>query len=137
MNVLIDTNVLVSAALKDRDPETVILSVVEQAELQWIVSPEILQEYREILSRPKFKLPQELLQQWFAIFDKYTTTIDVQLELEFPRDQKDAKFLACAIVADAEYFITGDKDFSEAQKLVSTTILSVSLFKKLILDKAS
>jgi hypothetical protein len=33
--------------------------------------------------------------------------------------------------------ITGDKDFEEAQKLVQTTIISVSQFKKLIMEKWS
>ena len=45
----------------------------------------------------------------------------------------DNKFLACALATNAEFFITGDRDFSQAQKLISTTILSVSLFKKLIM----
>lgn len=38
MNIVIDTNVLVSAALRDRDPETVILFVLQQEAYQWIVS---------------------------------------------------------------------------------------------------
>jgi hypothetical protein len=37
-------------------------------------------------------------------------------------------------VVIAEFFITGDRDFSQAQKLLNTTILSVSLFKKLIMS---
>ncbi len=137
MKVLIDTNVLVSAALKDRDPEAVILAVVERPEFQWSVSPEILQEYKAVLSRPKFKLPDEVLQRWFRTFDEFTLLVEVTTEIEFPRDQKDAKFLACAIAIEAEYFITGDRDFSEAKKLVKTTILSVSMFKKLITDATS
>lgn len=28
--------------------------------------------------------------------------------VDFPRDQKDAKFLACALTTNAEFFITGD-----------------------------
>ena len=54
MKVVIDTNVLVSAALKDKDPEAVILYVVEQPDFAWVVSPEVLTEYKEVLSRPKF-----------------------------------------------------------------------------------
>lgn len=34
----------------------------------------------------------------------------------------------------ADYLITGDKDFSEAQQMIGTTIISVSLFKKLVCD---
>jgi len=51
MKVLIDANVLVSAALKDRLPEEVMLFVVSHADMQWLVSPEILAEYREALGR--------------------------------------------------------------------------------------
>jgi predicted nucleic acid-binding protein len=60
--------------------------------------------------------------------------VEVDIPLGFPRDQKDAKFLACALAAQANYFITGDRDFAEALKLVTTTILPVSLFKKLVCD---
>lgn len=135
MKVLIDTNVLVSAALKDRDPEAVILWVVEQPDVQWIVSPEILQEHQEVLSRPKFKLPEEIRQRWFTALDECTVRVEVEMEVAFPRDEKDARFLACAIAAEAAYFITGDRDFSEAKKLVCTTILSVAMFKRLVCDE--
>lgn len=54
------------------------------------------------------------------------------MEIDFPRDRKDAKFLACALAAEADFLITGDSDFKEAQTLVNTTIISVSLFNKLV-----
>jgi putative PIN family toxin of toxin-antitoxin system len=134
MKVLIDTNVLVSAALRDKDPEAVILFVAAQPDWLWIVSADILAEYREVLSRPKFALPAEVRRRWFDLLDALTTRIEVEAAFDFPRDQKDAKFLACALVANAEFFITGDRDFTQATKLVNTIILSVALFKKLIVD---
>ena len=60
-----------------------------------------------------------------------THLLPVSAELEFPRDQKDAMFLACAISNNADFFITGDKDFEEAHKIVNTTIVSVSMFLRL------
>lgn len=134
MKVLIDTNVLVSAALKDKDPETVILFVVEQSNIEWIVSLEIIEEYKEVLRRDKFGLPDDVLRQWFVLLDNITRVINVDSSIDFPRDQTDAKFLACALTANAEFFVTGDRDFTDAQKLINTTILSVSLFKKLVCD---
>ncbi len=134
MRVIIDTNVVVSAALRDRDPELVILFIVSHPEFEWIVSRQILTEYREVLARGKFGLLPEILERWYAVFDTFTTLIDVDNSVEFPRDQKDAVFLACAIAADAEFFITGDRDFTEATKLVGTTILSASMFKRLVVD---
>ena len=63
-------------------------------------------------------------------------SVDVDLEFEFVRDRKYAKFLACALVSDAEFLITGDRDFTQAEKLVHTTIISVAVFKKLVCDSA-
>jgi putative PIN family toxin of toxin-antitoxin system len=54
MKVVIDTNVLISAVLRDRDPEIVIQFIVDHIEFDWIVSQEILLEYKEVLSRRKF-----------------------------------------------------------------------------------
>jgi putative PIN family toxin of toxin-antitoxin system len=130
MRVVIDTNVVVSAAFKDRDPEAVILFLASRSDTEWVVTPEIMAEYREVLSRPKFGLPEDIRQSWFDMLDALTITYDIDLDIDFPRDQKDAKFLACAVAAGADY-----KDFSEAKKLLSTTILSVSQFKKLVCDR--
>lgn len=132
MKVIIDTNVLVSAVLKGRNPRIVVQFVIEHAECEWIVSPEILAEYKEVLSRRKFPLTEEVRAEWFSIFDTLTTLIEVDFEVDFPRDRKDAKFLACAIAGEADFLLTGDKDFSEVQVLGNTTIISVSLFKQLV-----
>lgn len=51
MKVIIDTNVLVSAALKNKDPEAAILFVASEPDIEWIVSAAIITEYKEVLAR--------------------------------------------------------------------------------------
>ena len=75
-----------------------------------------------------------MLSKWETLLQRDTQLISVDEQVDFPRDQKDAKFLACAITADADYMITGDAEFGEARKLVNTTILSISLFKRWVMD---
>jgi putative PIN family toxin of toxin-antitoxin system len=128
MKVVIDTNILLSAAWRDKKPEAVVLWIATHPDWDWMVSEEILSEYREVLRREKFNIASEKLQRWERIITKLTTLIDVSLEVDFPRDQKDAKFLACALISAADYFITGDRDFSEAKTLTKTKIMSVSEF---------
>jgi putative PIN family toxin of toxin-antitoxin system len=99
MKVVIDTNVLVSAVLKGRVPRAVIQFIFENPDWEWIVSLEIVAEYKEVLSRPKFKLKDEVRASWFEIIDTFPTLIDVNVSIDFPRDRKDAKFLACAVAA--------------------------------------
>lgn len=105
MKVIIDTNVLISAILRDRDPKIVIQFVVDDPEFEWVVSQDILTEYRGVLSRPKFHLPLTVWGQWFDLLDTFLTVVEVDLAIDFPTDPGDAKFLACAIVADADFLI--------------------------------
>ena len=130
MRVVIDTNVVVSAAIKNRTPEEVLQYVVGHPDWEWVVSAEILAEYKEVLGREKFSLPAALRRRWDVLLDSVTVCIDVPPGLDFPRDPADAKFLACALAANAEWLVTGDQDLTQARKLGNTTIISVSLFKK-------
>jgi len=112
MRVVVDTNVLISAILKDKDPEAVLLYIIESPDIEWIASHFILVEYKEVLRRKKFALPEELVEKWTAMIDLLTTVIDIDLSIDFSRDRKDAKFLECAISGNAQFFITGDSDSS-------------------------
>lgn len=132
MKVVIDTNVLVSAVLKDRLPEQAIMFILSREDFDWIISPEIIDEYKAVLARPKFQLPPDLLEQWFNLLDEATVLVPVETEVNFSRDIGDEKFIAGALSGQAEWLVTGDSDFSEARRLVSTTILSVSQFIKLV-----
>ena len=134
MKIVIDTNVLISAAFRDRDPEKAILYVVEQIDMGWIGTQEIITEYKEVLRRPKFKLPSNILKRWHAIIEKNVILVSPDSTISFPRDQKDAMFLECCLWADVDFFITGDRDFEEARKLLKTNIVSVRQFNNLFLD---
>jgi len=66
MKVIIDTNILISAILKNRIPEEVVFSIIINHAFQWLASLEILDEYKSVLMRPKFKLPEMIIQNWFS-----------------------------------------------------------------------
>lgn len=105
MKIVIDTNVLIPAAFRDRESEDVILFIVEHHEFEWIVSDEILNEYLDVLNRPKFDLSENILNQWAQTLHVSTTTIGVDQTIAFPRDRKDAKFIACALSAQASFLL--------------------------------
>jgi putative PIN family toxin of toxin-antitoxin system len=133
MKVLIDTNVLISAVWRDKKPEELILWLLAHpADWQWIVSSEIMREYIEVLNRKKFSFSPETLHKWETILTRDTHLKPVRAEIDFPRDQKDAKFLACAISNNVDFFVTGDRDFEDARKVLNTAIVSVSMFFKLV-----
>ena len=129
MNVVIDTNVLLSAALRDRLPERVVLYVAARSEVRWLVTPEILAEYREVLRRPKFGLDEQTLEQWAEMLTMRTVNIGSPPEVpDFPRDPKDAPFPAATLAGGADYLITGDRDLLAAKGLVPAHIVTVAEF---------
>jgi uncharacterized protein len=133
VKVIIDTNVLISAILKDRVPEELILFIVRHGKFEWFVTDEILEEYFSVMKRRKFNLSSDIIRSWETLIVSHTTNIGSikKTHIKFPRDINDEKFLACSIVSNSDFLITGDEDFKSAIKLVNTKIISVSLFKKI------
>lgn len=56
---VIDTNVIVSALFtRNQEAATfIVLEALQKRRIKWIYNEDILKEYKEVLSRPKFHLP--------------------------------------------------------------------------------
>ncbi|GCL58054.1 putative toxin-antitoxin system toxin component, PIN family [Microcystis aeruginosa] len=135
MKVIVDTNILVSAVLKGRKPREIVQFISDHSDIDWIVSQEILTEYREVLNRRKLKLTDEVRQEWLDKIETIPKVIEVNVTADFARDAKDAKFIALARVSEADFLITGDRDFEEMIELEQTVIISVSLFYDLFIGE--
>jgi putative PIN family toxin of toxin-antitoxin system len=136
MKVVIDTNVVVGGHQKQRPGSRPSCSG-RAPRWEWVVSTEILTEYREVLACPKFGLSPTLLREWITFLEMATVLVEVPAGLAYPPDPTDAKFLACALAVKADWLVTGDRDFTQARKFLTTTILSVSQFKTHVCDSAS
>lgn len=132
MTILVDTNVLLSAAIRDRLPERVIEAIAARDDWTWMATPQIEAEYRDVLARPKFKIPQPHYDHWLQFLEANVRLFDPSATVpDFPRDPKDVPFLLAALASQADYLITGDKDLLEAQHLVPTRIVTVAEFAHL------
>lgn len=112
---IVDTNVLVSAPLKRKS----IPGKIVQAVLAGIVIPvysnEILNEYKEVLSRKKFKFSNNVIESVIkAIVDNGIERFGIQTE-ETASDKKDIIFYEVTMDARQEHdahLVTGNiKDF--------------------------
>lgn len=129
MKVLIDTNVLLSAALRNRLPELVVKYVAVADDSTWIVTPTISNEYIDVLRHPKFRLDANLIVQWIDLLSMRAIDIgNPPLSFNLPRDPKDSPFLAAALFSEADFLITGDQDLLSARGLVRTQIVTVAEF---------
>lgn len=131
MNLLVDTNVVISALIRDGIRRRVVNEVVARDGWFWIVTEEIETEYQAVLARPRFKIPSAIQHDFKAFIEAVTIRVRPVTPPPFPRDPKDELFIAAALASDADYLITGDKDLLEEQPLASTQIVRPAEFARL------
>ena len=109
LRLVIDTNVLVSAAIKPAGlPRTVLLLAMTKP-ARWYVSRAVFEAYREVLARPELKVRKGPRQQLLQIIKNRSYLVAAERHLEVTRDPDDNIFLECADVAGADYLITGNQ----------------------------
>ena len=108
LRLVIDTNVVISAALKPEGLQrtTFLLAITKPARLY--VSQPILEEYAEVLSRPEFKIRKGLRQQLLQLMKNRGNLVVPSRRLEVSGDPDDNRFLECADAARADYLVTGN-----------------------------
>jgi uncharacterized protein len=108
LRLVIDTNVLISAALKPESLQrtTLVLAITKPARLY--MSRPILQEYTGVLSRPELHIRKGLRRQLLELIKNNGHIVSPSRHLEVTSDPDDNMFLECAEVARADYLITGN-----------------------------
>ena len=107
--VVIDTNVLVSAVLKSHSVPGSIVELAFDGPIIPILNEAIEKEYREVLSRPKFHLPEDLIEGIMSTFHKRAIYVHAEhLDVELP-DPKDLVFYEVVMEErkeEAAYLVT-------------------------------
>lgn len=122
MNVFLDTNVLASAVATRGLCADVVREVLSSHEL--IISKPLLNELRKVL-RLKFKLPASLISEFIDLLHQDTVLADSS---DIPdvkiKDKSDLIILAAALSANADMFVTGDKELLSLKKIENMAIVS-------------
>lgn len=111
MKVVVDTNVFVSSFLNPQGVPRRVIDLWKAGRVTLCLSTPIIAEYAEVLSRfglaegPELK---ELLDLFAARMHVIFTPKPPRIAL-VPEDPADEKVIECAIAADAEFLISGDK----------------------------
>ena len=108
LRLVIDTNVLVSAAIKPGGLQRTVLLLAMTKPARLYVSRPILDEYREVLARAELKIRKGLQHQLLQLIKNRSHTVYPKRHLEVTRDPGDNIFLECADAARADYLITGN-----------------------------
>ena len=123
LRLVLDTNVLVSAALKPEGLQRTTLLLATTKPARFYVSAPILEEYAEVLSRPELVVPRGLRLQLLQLIKNRSHLIVPSRRLDVTSDPDDNIFLECADAARADYLVTGNQKhfppFWKSTKIIS------------------
>ena len=109
LRLVIDTNVLISAALKPAGLQRTVLLLAITKPGRLYVSPPIMREYRDVLARPELRIRKGLRQQLLQLIKNHSYPVVPTQHLEVTTDLDDNIFVECADVARADYLVTGNQ----------------------------
>lgn len=109
LRLVIDTNVLVSAAIKPAGLQRTVLLLAITKPARLYVSRPILEEYREVLGREELRIRKGLQNQLMQLIKNRSHTVVPKRRIEITRDPDDNIFLECADSSRADYLITGNQ----------------------------
>jgi putative PIN family toxin of toxin-antitoxin system len=108
LRLVIDTNIVVSAALRPDGSQRTVLLLALTKPARMYVSEAIVAEYREVLARPEFKIRKGLQQQLMQLILSHARSVKPSRTLQVAKDPDDNIFLECADAAHADYLVTGN-----------------------------
>jgi putative PIN family toxin of toxin-antitoxin system len=130
--VVLDTNVLISALLFKGELSRVV-GLWQKGKIIPIISKKTFDELRTVLEYPKFSLSRaeikSLIEHEILPFFE---VVNVSKHIKGAwRDPGDDKFISCAISANVDCIVTGDKDLCDLKKYQSVRIIHTSDFIKM------
>jgi putative PIN family toxin of toxin-antitoxin system len=108
LRLVLDTNVLISAALKPEGLQRTVLILAVTKPAHLYISSAILTEYRDVLARPELQIRRGVRQEVLQLIKGRARSIVPGKRLQVTIDPKDNIFLECADEARADYLVTGN-----------------------------
>ena len=128
IRIIIETNLWISFLIGRKLSS--LLDLLSYPEFQLVISRELIEEIHDVVSRPK--LAKYYTSENVNMLMKYMKDFSLSFELgNIPsrcRDPKDDYLLELALVSDADFLVTGDKDLLEVKKIGNCQIVTAMEF---------
>ncbi len=137
MRIVLDTNQFVSALIRKKGNPAQILRAWREGRLELAVSQDLLEEVYEVLHRPRIKrkyhLTAEDIEQYLLSLQKYALMMPGILEVNVVvEDPDDNVIIACAVEAEADYIVSGDKHLLNLREYQGIRIIRASEFLRIL-----
>ena len=136
LKVVLDTNDFVSSLLVKAGLPAQILDAWRERRYLLIVSPAIIAETRATLDYPrirrKYAITDEDVEQLVTLLERDALLVsdDADVAGAIPEDPADEMVLACAVDAQADVIVSGDRHLLDLGSYRSIPILTVRQFLK-------
>ena len=127
MNIVVDTNVVISGLFFGGYPRKVIESVVNN-EFSAYASKPIIDEYLEIVDEMINNKGGGLNKNILMPFINKLNIINPSTTITICRDKDDDKFIECAVDSKSQYIISGDRDLLDIKNFKHLSIITASEF---------
>lgn len=114
--VVFDCMIYLQAVVSESGPAATLLRLIDDDALSLFVSNAILEEVREVLSRPKIRkrnpdITDERVNALInRVLEKATVVNNISPHFVYSRDPKDEKYINLAVEAEVSHLISRDKD---------------------------
>lgn len=131
MNIVLDTNVLVSGLLRSQGNPAQVVALVLAGAVQVCHDQRILAEYAEVLARPRFQFDPQRVREVLDKLEADGLAVDATAipHLDLP-DPDDEPFLAVALAASADFLVTGNLSDYPPEKCGGCAVVSPAEFVK-------
>ncbi len=126
VKVVLDTNILISGVVFGGKPRE-ILEMTKTRDIQGVISPVLLAELGEVLSK-KFNYPKLRVLQVENKIRKIFRIVHPINQISIVRDADDNRVLEAAIEGKCQFVVTGDEDLLELKNYKGIKILSPTEF---------
>jgi len=137
MQVVVDTNVIISAIFFGGKPE-LILEAWRTGKFDLLITEEILSEYVDVLHRISEKYPRVDITKIIPLITTCGILVEPQiLNQIICEDPDDDKFIAAALGSSSSIIITGDKHLLDVSGYSGIEIIKPAVFVKKYLSEPS
>jgi len=99
------------------------------------LSPQLFSEIKRVLAYPKFSFNQDEIDEFLSIIIETAQIVEPEFSINLIlQDSIDNRVLECAVMADCEFIISGDKHLLEIKEFSNIRILFPDEFLNLFLD---
>jgi putative PIN family toxin of toxin-antitoxin system len=134
LRVVLDTNVFVSSLLSTQGLPARVLNAWREGKYLLVTSPPIIAEIVAVLESPriskKYFIRPEDIEQLVELLKTDAVVVPGRAAVTgaVPRDPQDEIFLACALDADADCIVSGDRNLLNPQTYKKIPIFTVKQF---------